>query len=75
MEKKYPELKEEYGIKNRYFEKLFGFLGDGNSDYYYEEIRNILDDYYNKEKKELKMDINQLNEKMIEIYYLFIVIV
>ena len=63
MEKKYPELKEKYGIKNRYFEKLFGFLGDENSDYYYEKIRNILDDYYNKEKKENKNGYKPIKQK------------
>ena len=63
MEKKYPELKDKYGIKNRYIEKIFGFF-DPNNDYYYEEIRNILDDYYNKEKKQNKNGYIALKQKV-----------
>ena len=63
MKKKYPELKEEYGIKNRYIEKLVGFLGDQDSDYYHEEIRNILDDYYNEKKKENRNGYQTLKQK------------
>ena len=63
MKKKYPELKDEYGIKNRYFEKLLGFIGDQNSDYCYSEVRNILDDYYNKKKKQNKNGYKALKQK------------
>ena len=47
----YPIYKEHYG-RNRYLEKLLSyFLGGNNNDYNNENIKKILDDYYDKKNK------------------------
>ena len=49
MEQIYPIFKDQYG-KNRYLEKLLSYV-DENNDYNFEILRKILDDYYDKKKK------------------------
>ncbi len=49
MEQIYPIFKEQYG-KNRYLEKLLSYVEE-NNDYNFEITRKILDDYYDKKKK------------------------
>ena len=46
----YPKLKETHG-GNRFLEKYFWRFIEQNTDYNYEIIENILDNYYNKKKK------------------------
>lgn len=51
IEQLYPIYKEHYG-RNRYLEKLLSyFLGGNNNDYNNENIKKILDDYYDKKNK------------------------
>ena len=52
----YPKLKEVYG-PNIYYEKYVLYFIDQNTDYNYEIVANILDNYYNKKK------INNINDE------------
>ena len=47
----YPKLKETYEGGNRYLEKYFWRFIDKDNDYNYEITEKILDNYYNKKKK------------------------
>jgi len=49
----YPIIKEKYGT-NRFFEKFLSYLNpeDESNDYNIEYIKNLLDNYYNKNKND-----------------------
>ena len=46
----YPVWKEKYG-RNKYLDKFLGFMGYGPSDYCYEEVSKILNDYDEQKKQ------------------------
>ena len=55
----YPIIKERYGI-NKVFEKILSYIRI-DTDYNYEETKNILDNYYNK-----KNNNNIENDELIK---------
>ena len=55
----YPIIKERYGI-NKVYEKILSYIGI-DTDYNYEETKNILDNYYNK-----KNNNNIENDELIK---------
>lgn len=57
----YPIIKERYGM-NRIFDKILSFF-NYNNDYNYEETKNLLDNYYNKNNKIKDDETINLKEK------------
>ena len=62
MENIYPELKEKYGM-NKYLDKILGFLGYRPSDYSYDEVSKLLNNYDKQKKQKNKGDYITIKQK------------
>ena len=58
----YPQLKKEYYGNNTTIEKLLRFI-DGDNDYNYKILRDILDKDLKKEDKDLKKEDKNLKKE------------
>lgn len=62
MEKIYPELKEKYGMK-KYLDKILGFLGYMPSDYSYDEVSKLLNNYDKQKNQKNKGEYITIKQK------------
>ena len=62
MEKEYPKLKEEYGM-NKYLDKFLGYIGYMQSDYYFDEVSELLNKYDKQKTKKNIDESKPINQK------------